>query len=476
LAALSHDPAAARRRWLWVGGLVLAASVGSGALASRGATPAAQPCSGVDAELAAVWNDERSAAVATAIRATRVPYAEATWQRVEPALDRYAQAWTKMRGESCRAHADARESDRHYDLRHACLARRRTALDTLVALLGEATPADVENAARAAAALPPLATCADADALAAALPPPDDPAVARAVAAGRDALARAGEYEALGRYADARALVEPVRSSPEAAAYAPLAAEAALSLGAIELAATHHEAATAALSDALELSLRAGHLDVAAEAFARRIFTRSQSGAAREAQADVPLARALVERADDDQLRWLLRNNIGALHFSMGEFPEAQADWLAALRLKERVSGTDHFEYALALANLGSVATVLGDIPAAREYQLQGLAVSERLLGAEHPAVAQRRFNLAVAEHYSGRLDDAHAHMQAAVAAMARAYGADAEVLFNCFLQLAALANDRGAHGDALEFVAQADRVRAAHRFDDHPNLPFVAV
>src|SRR5690606_2401890 len=142
--------------------------------------------------------------------------------------------------------------------------------------------------------LPPLATCADTEALAAAIPPPEDPAVARVVAERRGTLAQAREYEALGRYDEARLRIEPVLASAEARAYTPLAAEAALALGAVELSATRFEAGTTALSQALENALRAGHPDVAAEALARRIFTQGQTGATREALHDVPLARALV--------------------------------------------------------------------------------------------------------------------------------------------------------------------------------------
>ncbi|MFY0534099.1 serine/threonine-protein kinase [Nannocystis pusilla] len=153
LEALVDDPVAVRRRWLAVGGLVLAASAATYVLSSGGAE-AAQPCSRVADELAQVWNQERRTAVAAAVQATGLSYAEATWQRVAPAIDAYANEWTAMRAESCRAHVDALESDRHYDLRSACLARRRVALDTLVSVLAQARPGDVENMAQAAAALP----------------------------------------------------------------------------------------------------------------------------------------------------------------------------------------------------------------------------------------------------------------------------------------------------------------------------------
>jgi tetratricopeptide (TPR) repeat protein/predicted Ser/Thr protein kinase len=473
LAALTADPVAARRRWLAVLGLVLAASAATYALA-RGTGPTAPSCSGVTDEFAAVWNPGRQAAVAAAFRATGLPYAEETWAHVGPALDAYARAWTEMRADACEAHADGLESDRHYDLRTACLARRRSAVDALVSALSEATAADVEHAARAVSALPPLAPCADTEALAAAIPPPEDPAVARAVEQHRGALAQAREFEALGRFDEARARVEPVRASPEARTYEPLAAEVSLALGAIELSAGRFEAGTRTLSQAVESGLRAGHLDVAAEALARRIFTQSQTGAMQAALHDVPLARALVDRSRDEQLRWLVQNNIGALHFAQHQFAAANEEWLAALATKERIGGQRHYEYAITLGNLGTVALALGDLQAAQEYQERGLAITEQMLGAEHPATALTRYNLACAEHYSGRLRAARTRMAAAVSTMARAYGPTAEGLFERYLQLAALSNDRQAFAETLEFVDQAAAIRTAHDLSSMRNLLFL--
>ncbi|MBZ5710205.1 serine/threonine-protein kinase [Nannocystis pusilla] len=476
LTALAYDPAATRRRWWAAGGLVVAASIATYALAPRGAGEQPPPCSGVADEFAAVWNDPRRDAVAAAIRATGLSYAEATWTRVEAALDAYARDWVEMRAQSCQAHADALESDRHYDLRTACLARRRAAVDALTSLLAQATDADVENAARAVSELPSLAACADTEALAAALPPPEDPAVARAVDEHRGTLAQAREYEALGRYDEARAWIAPVLASAEARAYTPLAAEAALALGAVELSATRFEAGTAALSQALEAALRAGQLDVAAEALARRIFTQGQTGATQEALHDVPLARALVDRSRDEQLRWLLQNNIGAVQFMLRRLPEAREHWLAALATKERLGDEHDMEYALTLGNLGSAETARGDIRSAWTYQQRSLAVAERVLGPEHPATALMSYGLARIDHYSGRLRAAQARMNAATEVMARAYGRHAEGLFDSYLQLAALSNDRRAFADTLEFLERASAVRAAHDLAAHRNLLYIHV
>ncbi|PCC68567.1 protein kinase domain-containing protein [Nannocystis exedens] len=469
LAALVDDPVAVRRRWLAVGGLVLAASTGSYVLASRGAETE-QPCAAVAGELAEVWNQERRIAVAAAVEATGLPFAEATWQRVAPAIDAYARDWTAMRAESCLAHVEALESDRHYDLRTACLVRRRAALDTLVSALALAKPGDVENMAQAVSALPPLAPCSDTEALAAALPPPEDPSVARAVEAHRAALAQADAYEALGRHEEARALVAPVLDSPEVKAYMPLEAEAWLSLGTVELTALRYGAAVEALTQALETSLRAGHLMVAAEAFARRIFVQGQTGKAQEAIQDVPLARALVEWSRDEQLRWLLLNNTGMTYYALGQFAEAQEHTLAALETKERIGDLD-FEYAVTLGNLGVVALGRGDLRAAREYLVRALESDEGALGTNHPRVALSRLGLAVVELYGGRHDAALGGMRAAVAALVRVHGPSSEVLLNCYLQLADLSNRRGAYAETLEYTDQAAAIRATHDLEGDPIL-----
>ncbi|MCY0990994.1 protein kinase [Nannocystis sp. ILAH1] len=469
LAALVDDPVAVRRRRLTVGGLVLSASIGSYVLASRGAE-AEPPCATVADELADVWNPERRSAVAAAIEATGLPFAEATWQRLAPAIDAYAKDWTAMRAESCLAHVDALESDRHYDLRTACLVRRRAALDTLVSALTTATAGDVENMAQAVSALPPLAPCRDTEALVAALPPPEDPNVARAVETHRGTLAQADAYEALGRYEEARALVTPVLDSQEVQAYAPLEAEAWLSLGTVELTALRYGAAVEALTKALETALRAGHLVVAAEAFARRIFVQGQTGRGKEAIQDVPLARALVDWSRDDQLRWLLLNNTGMTYYALTRFAEAHEHTRAALAVKEKLGALD-FEYSVTLGNLGLVALGLGDLRAAREYLVRALESDEGALGASHPRVALARFGLAVVELYAGRYDTALPGMQAAVAALVRAHGPSAEVLLNCYVQLADLSNRRGAFAEALEYADRAAAVGSAHSLEDDPLL-----
>jgi eukaryotic-like serine/threonine-protein kinase len=419
LDALSRDPAMARSRWLAVGSLVIAASAGTYALASRGAPEAPPPCIGVEGELAQAWNDERRATVATAVLATGVPHAQQTLACLEPVLDDYAAAWTEMRSQTCQAHAEGLESDRQHDLRVACLARRRVALEALVDVLAEPTRGDVDHAVQAASALPGIEACGDVEALAAAIPRPEDSNVARAVEAHRATLARIREYEVLGRYDKGRALATAVVDSAEAKAHAPLEAEALLSLGAVELASQRYERATDVLSRALEVALRAGHLDVAAEAFARRIFTYGQLSRIEDVEHDVPLARSLIERTRDDHLRWLYFNNVGTAYKRSERYAEAKAAMLEALDAKQRAHGQRHFEYAVTLDNLIGVEVALGEMEAARVAIRLRREIYEQTLGSEHPFVVKAVYSDSRRLYHDGALDAAHSSMIPAVERMA---------------------------------------------------------
>jgi tetratricopeptide (TPR) repeat protein/predicted Ser/Thr protein kinase len=468
LDALSRDPAAMRRRWLAVGGLVLAVSVVTYTLARQGVDEPRARCERAADELTALWKPERRAAIGEAMAAAGSSYGRRAWAQVEPGLEAYSIAWAEARTGTCMAYAAGLESDRQHDLRVACLARRHAAFEALLEVLVEPTHEDVVNASLAVASLPSIASCADIEALTSALPPPEEPEVAAAVEGHRYMLARVHEYEVLGRFDQARALANAVLGSAEATAYPPLEAEALLALGALELASWHYEAADAVLSRALEVGLRIDHVEVAAEAFARRIFTTSVTGHEEDALRELPLARALVERTGDDQLRWLLLNNSGAAYYSAGRYPEAKQRFLAALEVKRRVHGEEHYEYANTLGNLAGTANVMGDGKARRAFAVQSLEIKERLLGSEHPLVASAELELARTDFFDGRLDAARARIPAAISRLEATSGSDSEVVFHEHILLAGLSNMVREHAEALDYIDRTQLALQAHDLDGH--------
>jgi len=250
LAALSRDPAAARRR-LWgiaaAVAVLLVAGLGLRELALR----RARVCAGGEAKVAELWNPERKAAVHTAFRATGLPFAEGTWTGVERALDRYAEGWAGMHREACEAtRVRGEQSEALLDRRMFCLDQRLRDAGALIDLFSHADGAVVEKSVAASADLPALASCADLSALNARVPPPTDPKVRQAVRKIGQEVAVARASAAAGRYAVG---LDPARRAAAAAekiAYPPLRAEALVVRGGLEERTEDFAAARATLHDA----------------------------------------------------------------------------------------------------------------------------------------------------------------------------------------------------------------------------------
>jgi hypothetical protein len=178
-----------------------------------------------------------------------------------------------MRQATCESHRRGLRSDAHYDLQVACLDRREAGFAQLVGLLAQGDADAVTNANQAIAALPSPEACMDTEALLAEQPPADDPWVEAEVCELRMELARAEVEESAGLYEPAEARAAAVLRRADELAYAPLRAEALLRWGNAGLQARRGEASDR-LDRALWLSLVTEQPRVAAEAAAKRIYTR----------------------------------------------------------------------------------------------------------------------------------------------------------------------------------------------------------
>ncbi len=462
LTELAKDPAQARRRWFT--SAALAGFVGAGSFGAASLLPAATPvCQGIDAELAGVWDETRSQAVQTAITGTKVAYAGDTWARVQPALDTYAQSWLAMRTEACETHHAARQSDQLFDLRNACLDQRRDSLNALVDILAGADAAAVEKAVTAVAALPPLASCEDTDALTQAVAPPDDPALRAKVAAARTVLARAKAHEDAGQYGQGLTVLAPLLADAELIAYRPLHAEALLRRGNLEIATGDAKAAHADLEQATRLAVASGHNTIAALAASRDLLVRAEmlNEAAAVLQA-TGLIEALVERidAEDPLIRGEFLNNVGIAQVHAGEVIRGGESMTASLKLKQRILGEDHPEVAFSLNNLASLKFQDYDFEAAIVDFRHALTTIQRVLGPLHPAAASVEYNLGWALSRQGKPAAAAVHLQHGLELHERAgVMAGREYYLVELGQVALAAND---HAQAGRLFATARAIVAA--------------
>ncbi|MCA9710277.1 MAG: tetratricopeptide repeat protein, partial [Myxococcales bacterium] len=405
------------RRGRWIAASMAVVGAGLGIQALR---PHPEPCTGARARLDGVWDDARRRAVEEAVLDTALPYAPGTWERVEPWLDDYADAWVRKHTEVCEATAVHHEqSEEALGLRMACLDRRRVALRATVEVLAHADAMAVEHAVALATGLPGLTRCDDLDWLVQhdqRMPPPEDPAVAQQVEELRERLAAISATIDAGQYARALQDVEPVVRRAEGLGYDPLLAEAVYWQGRALDENGRYPDAERALEQAHALALRSGHDDAVLHA-TQALTSLVGYQLARHAEGLVwgKAALPLAERTGDDAELGVSWNNLGSVHRDRGDYEQARDHHQRALQAFERAQGEEHPRVAGVWNNLGNVLMRLGEYEQAEHHYEQALRIWEQALDPEHPDVAIASRSLGNALLRQGRLDQAEPYYRRAL-------------------------------------------------------------
>ncbi|WAS95552.1 serine/threonine-protein kinase [Nannocystis punicea] len=457
LAELERDPGVLIRR---VAALVATAVIAgvSGVLATTGKV-AVEQCPDARPELAGVWDEERAADVRTAVRAVAPARAAEILAAIEPRLERYAATWVQLRNDACRAHAEGRHSPQLFDLQTSCLDQRRAALDATVdafaLALADATLLD--NLVQTVAGLPPLATCADSEALMAALPPPDEPLRAR-VQKHRETLALAEVHEHTAQTRLGLQLVESVLSDARAIRYEPLLAEAYLRKGSLQVLEGAPTAALQSFDEALWTAIGVGHEAVAALTSSRRgLLLAYQLRRPEQARAELRLIAALNRKVERDvEIYSQFLNNAGAVHALVGEWAPARARWEEAVALREEHGRLDTPLGVGTLFNLGAHLLKNGRYEEAAPIFHRVIALSEALSGPNHPERAMYESMLAYGLTNLGRPREALARMQELQERIGSSENKVARMSALIGLGQAALALDDGR--SALQHFAVAQR------------------
>ena len=413
LAALVRDPWIVGRRVAVTA--VVAAAVGVASFAAAGSyAPGTAACPDAHAELAGVWDPARALAVENGLLATGLPHAAEVWAVVEPQMQGYADEWVAMRNEACQTHEERRQSDQLFDLRTACLDQRRASLGGLAEVLGSADATALDRAASAVGQLPRLATCADSQALTAAVAPPEDPRVRSQVQEWREVLARAEAQENAGHYKAGLELVAGARAAATGLNYAPLLAESLLRQGSIQMETGEHQAADAALEQALLTAVAVAHDPVAAQAISKQAFLRAdRMDQPAQALALLPMARAVNARVMGDfDLYAEFLNNMGVVHKNAGAYPEAERELQEALALRQANGQGQSIKTLFVLNNLAILAMYENRTQDQVDIDRQVVALSRRVLGEHHPEYLRSLRHLANGLREQGRLAEARRLLQ----------------------------------------------------------------
>jgi len=515
LERLQRDPAARLRRW-GAAALAVAAIVGLFALQIRGDEPRG-PCGASAAGLAGVWDAPRRAELGAAFAATDRSTAAATWNRVAAELDRWTADWVAMRGEACEAtHIAGDQSELLLDLRMRCLDRKLGELRALTELFASSVDGTVvDNAVQAVTSLPPIAACADVEALMARVPPPDEPQVRERVAGQRAELDRAGALLRAGKYAEGFELSSRAIEEAEKLAYRPLEAEAlglhgdlSFRLGkygeAEEILQRAAQAAAEARDDtqsARVWTLLAGVVGYARGERERGLaYVRVAEGwvaraggqqALRAELADIhglildaagryDEARPYYQQALDlraklygpDHLEVALSlNNLAAVPYEQGKFEEAVALYQRSLEIRQRVLGPDNPEVAATLNAVAACRRGQGRLEEARELYAKALAIWIATLGPDHPDVAVAHNNLGLTLQKLGIYEDSRRHLERALVLWRAALGEDHAFVASAISNLGILCYRQGDYDCALDHMDRVLAVRERVLGAEHPDL-----
>lgn len=394
LEALGDTVRVRQRRWLaGVGLLALALGVG---LPLSFQDSAESLCRGAPRRLEGIWNKPRQQALEKAFLATGRPQAADVWARSRDVLDTYASAWAAMHTEACEAtRVRGEQSDEVLSLRMACLDRRLQSLAALTHVYAQADAALLEQAAKAAHALPPLADCADVEALRAPVRPPRDAATQQRVEALRTRLAQAQARFDSGQYMPALEVAREVAAEALTLQYRPLEAEALELRGVLEEKAGELKTAEATLAQALRAAVAGRHDTVAAFAAARLVRVAMLQAQFERGREWAEYTRASLERLGGNaRIEAYYLNALGAIHLRQGQGPEGLAQFQRVLELRRSVYPAEHPDIAAALNNVGAAMLALGRTEEGRQHLEQAQALYEKTLGPHHSETANALYNL----------------------------------------------------------------------------------
>jgi len=465
LAALSADPAAARRRRLYIAGavaLVALGVVGSYGLLRR--TGATSKCKDAGQELAGVWDDDVKQAVRDAFLATGRGNAADTFERVEASLDAYAEAWVSTWTDACEAtHVRGTQSDQLLDRRMTCLDRRRGQLEALTELFAEQPDADlVDSAAKTAQELEPLEVCSDTDALLAEVPPPSAPETRAEVDDLRARLDRAHALQKAGKYDEGLQQALAIAKDAERVEYHAVRAEALYRLGTLQRRSMDTKSAEQTLRRAAVESAAAHDDRLTAKIWIESLFV---IGYLESRFDEVPtlatIAESAVERArTDDDLRAELQNARAAVLTQQGKYADAEKLFAEVLASRERADGPEHIRVAAALNNLAIALSNLGKNDEALAAHRRALAIKEKVYGPDHPEVAGTLQNMGAILHEEDHYDEALELLRRALAIQQKVMGENHPRTADPLNSIGLVLKDQGKLEEAIDDLERALALR----------------
>jgi tetratricopeptide (TPR) repeat protein/predicted Ser/Thr protein kinase len=351
-------------------------------------------CASGLARVAAVWPESRKTSLAAHFASLG---GTPLYESAKRGLDGYATDWATMHREACEAtRVKGEQSDQLLTARMACLDRRLVEVEGVLGVLATTDATSLARASDAVNALTPLTVCANASALMAPTPRAEQPQVVERVSRIEQELARAQALNEAGRFKEGLPIATTAALEAHGVGWAPLEAEALLTLGLLTQGDGELTKAEPVLRDAWARALVAKSDRNAVIAAVSLSFLFNELGRMKEAQEWVWQAGAVRERVGDDfDLESRVANQEGHLLGTTGDYRGAEARYRRAWELRKANQGEAHPKTVLMRANMGASAGGQGHSEEAVTVLKDVVVQLERLLGRAHYKVGQAHFAVA---------------------------------------------------------------------------------
>lgn len=473
LDALAADPT--RRRRHWVMGLGLGAVALSAVAVQRGSQAHRESeCEQAAAAIEETWHDEVRAQLGTAVQAGG-PLGAPAWERVEPRLDEYAQAWSAARQGLCMSPPQERaDGELLAERSEQCLDGRREALGEFIRRVQAEGADTVERVVQVAAELPRLAPCTDLPWLRRWPVEPSDPAVQQQIAELRRDLVSIATRTALAPGTETSEAVGALVERAEQLDWAPLVARSKFAHGHALSAEGTAEPAAGILTEAYLLATELDDVDLALEVASRLTYVE---GALRHdadrAELWARLCEAIhgrLEISATDLRTADLLSTQAHVAFARGDMEAAIDVHEREIEIRESLLGADHPSLIDPLSGLSNALSGLGEGGRALQVLERVLALEETTLGSDHPLVAWTLMDLALAQGVEQRYDTAHELAARALELRRRIYGPGHPMVAQSLDFMCAADADRGRLDRAAEECAQALEIRERELGPEHPD------
>lgn len=420
-----------------------------------------EPCPRATSQLAGVWDPWRRAAIGAAFRATALPQAAATFDRVSGELDRMTNEWLDAHHAACTAtHVRHEQSAEALDRRMACLHDWRRQLATTTTSFARATPTVVTLAMRALFELPPLARCANDSELALGPSPSRDPATIAKLDELGDQLAQARVQYFEGNAQQAIETAQAVEREATALHDDTLRVATTLWQGQTLVALGRFAEARDVSRRCFDLALAIRDQRSAALAASALAFNGAfDSTLATESLQWIATGTALLHHLENaDEVEGSLAHVEGSIHLAAADPANARTAFERALAAWRRIA-PEHPNAPTSMAMLGVAELYLGAADQARQHLRESVRLTERDMGPAYSESGNVLVNLALAEAATGDYREAAAAIDRGLTIQIGALGMDNPAVGYAHLNRGQVAMAMGNHVMADRSFAEAERI-----------------